>query len=117
MTKTSKANLLRLILTTKFKKEYLKTQASEKGCFFCGKNWAYGLWLMAYGLANVKFEKQKSTPLKSVLSVFYTYSRFICESIVGSCISLSLDSNSTLDNTSADFGSSSAKGKNSLPLC
>jgi len=57
MTKTSKANLLRLILTTKFKKEYLKTQASEKGCFFCVKNWAYGLWLMAYGLANVKFEK------------------------------------------------------------
>lgn len=52
MTKTSKANLLRLILTTKFKKEYLKTQASEKGCFFCGKNWAYGL-------ANVKFEKTK----------------------------------------------------------
>jgi len=59
MTKTSKANLLRLILTTKFKKEYLKTQASEKGCFFCVKNWAYGLWLMAYGLANVKFEKTK----------------------------------------------------------
>lgn len=34
MIKTSKANHSQLILTTKFKKEYLKTQASEKDAFF-----------------------------------------------------------------------------------
>ncbi len=34
MTKTLRADLSLLILTTKFKKEYLKTQASEKDAFF-----------------------------------------------------------------------------------
>lgn len=43
MTKTSRADLLQLILTTKFKKEYLKTQASEKDAFFMPDNQNYYL--------------------------------------------------------------------------
>ena len=38
MTKTSKADLSQSILTTRCKKEYLKTQASEKDAFFMSEN-------------------------------------------------------------------------------
>ncbi|GEM_PF-932375 len=55
MTKTSKADLSQSILTTRFKKEYLKTQASEKDAFFMSEN------------GTPKISKRKSILQKSAL--------------------------------------------------
>lgn len=57
MTKTSKADHIQLILTTRFKKEYLKTQASEKDAFFMVRSQNYySLLYKKNGLKPVSIE-------------------------------------------------------------